>query len=186
VWVISAERELGKSFLRILERERWWGWFWVLVEVEVEVVGWLRGVRERVQASLGRKRGVDEEEEAAILDGEELWFAVLKCAWAFVFVSRMAWLMVMSSSWCPSSHCVSQFPARKSGCARTAARRSKFVLMPVIVVSCTARRALLTTSSHERAVTMIFATTLSKSAPTLAGAPCTSAVSTRTPLPDGK
>jgi hypothetical protein len=183
VWVISAEREVGKSLRRRRVRERWWGWVRVLVLGEVE----LRGVRERVQASLGRKRGVEEDVVVVVvLDREEFWFAVWKWAWVLVLVSRMAWLMVMSSSWRASSHWVSQFPARKSGCASTAAKRSRFVLIPEIVVSCTARRALLTTSSHERAVTIIFATTLSKSAPTLAGEPCTSAVSTRTPLPDGK
>jgi hypothetical protein len=51
VLVISADRRVGKSFFRRRVREMWWfcGWFELL------------GVRERVQASLGRKSGAEGE-----------------------------------------------------------------------------------------------------------------------------
>lgn len=53
MWVISADREAGKSLRRMRVRDRWCRC--------VEVEGWFLGVRERVQASLGRNRGPDEE-----------------------------------------------------------------------------------------------------------------------------
>lgn len=128
MWVISAEREEGKSLRRIRVRERWWfcvggdwGWFWFL------------GVREKVQLSLGRKRGVDEE--VAVVGREGCCCEVLKRDGAVVFASRMAWLVAMRSEWWASSHWVSQFPARKSGCVRIAARRSRLVLIPEMAVS---------------------------------------------------
>jgi hypothetical protein len=61
VWVISAEREAGKSLRRMRVRDRWCCW--------AEVEGWFLGVSESVQASLGRKRGPDDEFAAEDIDG---------------------------------------------------------------------------------------------------------------------
>ena len=127
--MISAEREAGKSLRRMRVRARWCCW----VEVEVEVAGWVLGVRERVQASLGRKRGPDEA--AAVADIEGFGCEVRRWDWVLDLVAWSLRLRSMRAAWFASSHCVSQFPARKSGCARMAARRSRLVLMPVMDVS---------------------------------------------------
>ena len=71
-------------------------------------------------------------------------------------------------------------------CEQTIAlSKAKLVVMPVIEVSSNARCALATASCHVRDVMINFATTLSKSEVTTAGAPDTRAVSTRMPLPEG-
>ena len=60
VWIISAEREMGKSLRRIRVRDMWWvGWGWLLVEPED---GWSLGAKASAQASFGRKRGAEFEE----------------------------------------------------------------------------------------------------------------------------
>lgn len=61
MWVISAEREVGKSLRRIRVRDKWC--------CCVEAGGWFLGVRESVQASLGRKRGPDDEFAVADMEG---------------------------------------------------------------------------------------------------------------------
>ena len=100
--------------------------------MEVEVAGWFLGVRERVQASLGRKRGPDE---AVAADIEGFGCEARRWDWVLDLVVWISRLRSMRAAWFASSHCVSQFPARKSGCARMAARRSRLVLMPVMDVS---------------------------------------------------
>ena len=182
MWVISAEREFGKSLRRIRVRDMWWG-CWGSVEVEVEEGGWTLGVRDRVQASFGRKRGA-EFEEAEVDDREACWGLTSLCRGAgFEGLLRVS---AMRSSCRASSHCVSQAPAMKSACEMMAVSMARLVLIPVMVVSCNARRALRTAASHVLAVMMSFAITESKSALTMAGAPWTRAVSTRIPLPEGK
>ena len=77
VWVISAERELGKSLRRMRVREMWWFWGWVEVEVEVEVEAWSLGVKAKVQASFGRKSWA--EVEVAVDDMEACWGLTRLC-----------------------------------------------------------------------------------------------------------
>ena len=125
VWVISAEREAGKSLRRMRVRDRWC--------CCAEAEGWVLGVRERVQASLGRKRGPDEE--LAVVDIEGLGCEVRRWDCALDLMSLIWWLRATRSAWFASSHCVSQLPVRKSWCARMAARRSRFVLIPEMDVS---------------------------------------------------
>ena len=179
MWVISAERELGKSLRRMRVRDMWW--FWGEVEVDE---GWSLGVKARVQASFGRKRGA--EFEVGVDDDREACWGLTRLCRGEGLEGMLLRVLEMRSAWRASSHCVSQAPAVKSACDMMAASMDRFVLMPVMVVSCTARRALRTAASHVLAVMMSFATTESKSALTMAGAPCTRAVSTRMPLPDGK
>lgn len=123
--MISAEREAGKSLRRMRVRDRWC--------CCAEAEGLFLGVRERVQASLGRKRGPDEE--LAVVDMEGLGCEVRRWDCVLDLMPQTSRLTAMRSVWFASSHCVSQLPARKSGCARIAARRSRFVLMPETAVS---------------------------------------------------
>lgn len=55
VWVISADRDVGKSLRRRRVRARWWVW------LGVDVFPGFLGVRERDHASFGRKRGVEDD-----------------------------------------------------------------------------------------------------------------------------
>jgi len=74
----------------------------------------------------------------------------------------------------------------KSACERIEDRIGILVCIPVIRVSRNALLAFWSKPSHVGAVTMIFASRLSKSVVTVAGRPDTRFVSTRIPLPCGK
>jgi len=168
----SALREVGKSFRRTRVNSRWWGGgfslaFVVGVEIEMD------------QASPFRKRVLAVETEADEEDGAMSEFRVFGVAEAIV------WLDWSSSVCLLSSHCVSHCPFRKSGCATIAFNMSRFVFTPAHRVSSRARWALRTASFQDDAVTMTFASRLSKSADTTAGRPLMRCVSTRMPLPDG-
>lgn len=172
VYVISAEREVGKSFRRTRVRERWSGAVSFLV-----VLFW--GERVMFHASPFRNRVF--ELEGRVVD--DVVFVFLGMG---LFVEEdNARPDCKSSSWCVSSHCVSQFPARKSGCDTMPRRTSRFVFTPVIWVSDSARLAFRTQSFHDAAVMMSLARRLSKSADTTVAWLAIRWVSTRMPLPVG-
>lgn len=153
---MSAENEEGKSFLRTLVSWRWCCCF-------SELLGEFPpcGVTEIVHASSLRK--------AVLLPPPLLAIAgatVDDCCtrpWKGSFEDCILRLRARSSSCLDSSHVVSHAPASKSGWDTMARSSVRLVCTPVMKVSSRARLALLTTSSHVRAVMMILPITLSKS-----------------------
>jgi len=122
----SALREVGKSLRRTRVSSRWWGGgfsFAFVVGVEMEMD----------HASPFRKRVFVVETEAVEEDDAMLELRVFGLAEA---ISRHDW---KSSGCLFSSHCVSHFPCRKSGCATMAFNMLMFVFTPAICVSFKAR-----------------------------------------------
>ena len=165
---MSAVREVGKSLRRTRVSSRWGvGWAWGVPGAE----------RQSDQASPLRKRGAAVLSVGVGVDGESWssgWVGAVRC-----------WVVARREGRLRSSHCVSQFPLRKSGCETMAQRVGIFVFTPVMDVSSSARWAFRTAPSQDEAVMMSLAIRLSKSAETMAGWPLMRCVSTRIPLPVG-
>lgn len=121
----SALREVGKSFRKTFVSSRW------CVGCE-EVCSLPCGESVRDQASPLRKSVF-----AVLSAGAEL---VDVDSWSRGFEDvKNCWLALSRSAWWRSSHCVSHFPPRKSGCATIARSTEMFVFTPVMEVSSSVR-----------------------------------------------